>query len=182
MRDALRIQRVVLEGAELLRVAVVVSTYDHTQFNHPEARGLITNEIVRRIVANVPGARVSDPKEVLAWQEQNAYWAARPPSMLVRQLDVDRLVLVEIGEYRTHEPGDRHVLRGVISATVNIASADAADADNFDASFTKNVMYPTERESKVGRVGEGEQLIEQRTQLRFSEEVAGLFFDRQIVR
>lgn len=164
------------------RVAVVVSTNDHTAFNYPKARAIITNEVSRRIMTNVPGAQVSDPKEVLVWQDENAYWATRPPSMLIRQLNVDRLVLVEVGEYRTHEPGDKHVLRGVISATVNIVSADAVDPDNFDASFTKNVMFPTPGESKVGRVGDSQSMVEQVTQLRFSEEVAGLFFDHQIIR
>ena len=163
-------------------VAVVVSMSDFAEFNHPNAKAAITEEMVRRIKANVPGVTVTSPSEVLAWQKNNAYWATRPPSMLVEQLKVERLVLVEIGEYRTHEPGDKFVLRGVISASVNIVEAEAADPDNFGASFTKNVMYPEPRESVVGRVGDDEAVIEVRTQIRFCETAAGLFYDHQIVR
>ena len=163
-------------------VAVVVSMSDHAEFNHPNARKMITEQMVRRIQANVPGVILTSPSEVLAWQKDNPYWSTRPPSSLVKQLKVERLVLVEIGQYRTHEPGDKHVLRGVISASINVVEAEAADPDNFSASFTKDVMYPEPGESKVGRVGDSEGLIETRTQIRFCETAAGLFYDHQIIR
>jgi hypothetical protein len=163
-------------------VAIVVSMSDFAEFNHPEARKAITEEMARRIQANVPGVTLTSPTEILKWQKDNEYWATRPPSMLIDQLKVERLVLVEVGEYRTHEPGDKHVLRGVISASINVVEADAADPDNFGASFTKNTMYPEPGESKIGRVGDSEELIETRTQIRFCESAAGLFYDHQIVR
>ena len=163
-------------------VAIVVSMSDYTEFKHPDAKRMITEEMTRRIQANVPGVTLTRPKDIIAWQKENAYWATRPPSMLIDQLKVERLVLVEIGEYRTHEPGDKHVLRGVVSASINIVEAESADPDNFGASFTKNVMYPEPGKSKVGRVGEDEQLIEVRTQIRFCESAAGLFYDHQIIR
>ena len=163
-------------------VAVVVSMSDFAEFNHPGAKQAVTEEMVRRIKANVPGVTLTSPSDVLQWQQDNPYWATRPPSMLIKQLKVERLVLVEIGEYRTHEPGDKHVLRGVISASVNIVEAEADDPDNFGASFTKNTMYPEPGESKIGRVGDDEAVIEVRTQIRFCESAAGLFYDHQIIR
>lgn len=163
-------------------VAVVVSMSDYAEFNHPGAKQAITDEMVRRIKANVPGVTLTSPSEVLQWQKDNPYWATRPPSMLIQQLKVERLILVEIGEYRTHEPGDKHVLRGVISASVNIVEAEADDPDNFGASFTKNTMYPEPGESKIGRVGDDEAVIEVRTQIRFCESAAGIFYDHQIIR
>jgi len=163
-------------------VAVVVSMSDYAEFNHPTAKTMITEEMVRRIQTNVPGVTITSPSEVLKWQRDNPYWATRPPSMLIKQLKVERLVLVEIGEYRTHEPGDKHVLRGVISASINIVEAEADDPDNFGASFTQNVMYPEPGESKIGRVGDDEALIEARTQIRFCETAAGVFYDHQITR
>lgn len=163
-------------------VAVVVSMSDYAEFNHPNAKALITEQMARRIQTNVPGVIITSPNEVLNWQKDNPYWATRPPSMLIKQLKVERLVLVEIGQYRTHEPGDKHVLRGVISASINVVEAEAADPDNFGASFTKDVMYPEPSESKVGSVGGSEQKVETLTQIRFCETAAGLFYDHQIVR
>lgn len=164
------------------RVAVIVSVTDHTEFNHPTARDQLTREITRRIVAGVPGTTVTDPGEVLAWQSNNPYWGTRPPSMIIRHLDVDRLVLVEVGEYRTHEPGNKHQLRGVIVARVNVVEAESPDPDNFSASFSKTVMYPDTATSKIGRISEDQAKVEMMTQVRFCEEVSGLFFDHKIVR
>ncbi len=163
-------------------VAVVVSTSDYTDFNHPNARPFITREVTRRIKAGVPGVTVTNPDEVLAWQEENPYWGTRPPSMMIKQLGVDRLVLVEIGQYRTHEPGDRYILRGVISATINIVEADAPDPDKFGGSYPKTVMFPRAKDTQIGMAGVSEQQIEQQTKVWFSEEAAGLFFDHELVR
>ena len=163
-------------------VAIVVSMSDYAEFNHPNAKQAITEQMAQRVQTNVPGVIMTSPADILKWQKDNPYWATRPPSMLVKQLKVERLVLVEIGEYRTHEPGDKHVLRGVISASINIVEAEAADPDNFGASFTRDVMYPEPDESKIGRVGESESKIEARTLLRFCETASGIFYDHKVVR
>ena len=169
-------------GLDNHSVAVVVATRDYTDFNYPDARPDMTREITRRIQANVPGVTVTDPEQILKWQEDNPYWATRPPSALIEQLKVDRLVLVEIGEYRTHEPGDKYVLRGVISATVNVVEAEAPDPDTFGGSYNKTVMYPRAKDSLIGKAGVSEQKIEAQTQYRFCEEAAGLFYDHELVR
>lgn len=163
-------------------VAVVVSTSDYTEFNHPDARGNITREITRRIVSEIPEVTATNPDEILKWQDDNPYWNTRPPSAIIEQLGVDRLIMVEIGEYRTHEPGDKYVLRGVISASVNIVEAEAADPDNYGAAFSKTVLYPRSQDSKIGQAAVSEEKIEMQTQLRFCEETAGLFYDHQIIR
>ena len=163
-------------------VAVIVSTRDYTEFNHPGARETITREVTRRIAIGVPSVKMSNPDQTLEWQDKNPYWATRPPSALIRQLGVDRLVLVEIGDYRLHEPGDKYLLRGVISASVQVVEAEAADPDNFAASYSKTVMYPRVKDSILGRAAADAQQIEMYTQLWFCEEVAGLFFDHELVR
>lgn len=163
-------------------VAVVVSTRDHTTFNFPDAAPRITKEISRRIAAGVPGVTMTVPEQIVAWQEANPYWATRPPSRLIQELEVDRLVLVEIGMYQLHEPGNKHQLRGVISASVHVVEAEAEDPDNYGASFDKAVMYPDPNVSLIGRVGESESQVELKAQLRFCEEAAGLFFDHKIAR
>ncbi len=166
------------------RVAVVVSVSDYTDFNYPDARPFITREISRRIVAGVPGATVSDPQAILDWQKDNPYWATRTPSAIIEQLKVDRLVLVEIGQFRTHEPGDKYVMRGMITATVNIIEAEAADPDNFAASYNRTVMFPRNKDTDIGVAGPtvSEEAIAMKTMVWFCEETAGLFYDHTLER
>lgn len=169
-------------GLEGKSVAVLVSMPDYASRRYPDARSIITGEVSKRIMVGVEGVEMTSATEVLRWQDENQYWATRAPSQMLEDFDVQRLVLVEIGEYRTHEPGDPHILRGVITATVNVAEAEAEDPDNFAASFNKVVMFPTQGESKIGRVGVSEAQIELQTQIFFCEETAGFFFDHEIVR
>lgn len=166
-------------------VAVVVSVRDYTEFNFPTARPTLTNDITRRIQLNVPGVTMSNPIEILKWQDENPYWHARPASALIEQLGVERLVLVEVGKYSTHEPGDKFLLRGVISAVVNVAEAEAADPDTYGFAYKKLVEFPRSRDSKLGRAEStavNEEKIEKQTQAWFCEEVAGLFYDHEQVR
>jgi hypothetical protein len=163
-------------------VAVVVSTSDYIDFNFPDAREGITTEISRRIQVNVPGVQVTNPADIIMWQQDNEYWDTRPPSAIIEQLEVDRLVLVEIGEYRTHEPGDKYILRGVISATVNVVEAEASDPDTFGGSYSKSVMYPRSKDSWIGEAATSEKKVEAQAQYRFCEETAGLFYDHELVR
>lgn len=165
-------------------VVVLVSMPDHVRFNHPTARQEITTQISRRIITGVPSAKVTDPQAVIAWQDkdENRYWATRPPSAMLEHFGVDRLVLVGVGKFRMHEPGDKYILRGLISATINIYEAEATDPDNPGAAFSKDVMYPEARKSKIGEVGISEKRIEFMTVYRFCEETAGLFYDHVLVR
>lgn len=164
-------------------VAVMVYTPDDIGFNFPLARPLITKEICRRIMAKVPDVRVVDPEQVLAWQEkdENRYWAARPKSELLRQFGVDRLVVVEMDEYRTRNPGNRYELRGVISATVVVIEAESSNPDNYSARFNKLVMYP-QKNKKLDAFAINEKKVERQTQVWFCEEVAGLFYDHTLQR
>lgn len=163
-------------------VAVLVGVSDHTNFHHPGAARQIAREVTRRISLNVPGVSVINPDRILEWQAQNPYWTARTPGQLIAALNVDRLVMVEVGEYRMTDPGDTNIKRGVISANINVVEADAIDPDDFGFSAPLRVSFPDEFRTKVGLVEASEQDIQTITVSRFTEEAAGMFYDHTITR
>ena len=169
-------------GLDNQSVAVIVGASDHTRYRHPNASRQIAREVSRRITLNVPEVTVIDPDRILAWQEQNPYWTARTPGQLIAALGVDRLVMVELGEYRMTDPGDTNVKRGVISATINVVEADAPDPDDYAFSTPLRVTFPDEFRTKVGLISASEQDIQTITVSRFTEEAAGMFYDHTITR
>lgn len=169
-------------GLDNRTVAVIVATSDHVNYKYPTARRQLAREISRRIQLNVPGVTVANPDLVLQWQMENQYWTARPPSMLVEALEVDRLVMVEVGEYRMTDPGDTNIKRGIINANINVVEADATDPDNFGFSQSLRTAFPDEFRTKVGLVTASEQDIQTITVGRFTEDAAGMFFDHTIIR
>lgn len=169
-------------GLDGKRVAVIVAVSDQTNYQFPDARARLTREISRRIQLNVPDVKVTNPDDVLVWQNANEYWTARPPSMLIASLDVDRLVIVEIGEYRVTDSGDTNIKRGVISANVNVVEADAPDPDNYAFGDSLRVAFPDEFRTKIGLVQADVQDIYTITVARFTEQAAGYFYDHTITR
>lgn len=163
-------------------VAVLVATGEYIDFNHPAVREQLTREVTQRIATNVPGVQVTDPEQVLRFQEENPYWTARAPSELIRALDVERLIIVEVGEYRTHDPGNRHVLRGVVSGNVNLLEAEAAHPDNYAFGQSVRAVFPDETRTKIGTVTLSEEMVETEARRRFAEDSAGVFYDHKVVR
>jgi len=171
-------------GLENRSVAVLVATGEYIDFNYPDVRDQLTREVCHRIATNVPGVQLADPDQALRFQENNPYWTARAPSEIIQALNVQRLVIVEVGEYRTHEPGDRHVLRGVVTGNVNVLEAENANPNNFSFSQPMRAAFPEETRSKIGysRATLSESMVETEARRRFAEDAAGLFYDHQIKR
>lgn len=172
------------DGLDNRTVAVLVATGEHIDFNYPQVREQLTRDISRRIATNLPGVQITDPEQVLRFQEKNPYWTTRAPSELIRALNVQRLVIVEVGEYRTHEPGDRYILRGVVTGNINVLEAEAPNPDNFAFSQSRRAAFPEESRSKIGygRESVSESVVETEARNRFAEDAAGLFYDHKIKR
>lgn len=163
-------------------VAVIVAMSDQTEYKYPNARRQLAREITRRLALNVPGVTVVDPDRILAWQQQNPYWTARTPSQIIEALNVDRMIMVEVGEYRLTESGDANIKRGVISANVNVVEADALDPDDYAFTAPLRVSFPDEFRTRVGLVSASADDILTITVSRFTEDAAGMFYDHSVIR
>jgi len=86
-------------------------------------------------------------------------WVAWPRSRLADELGeegVDRVVLIEVNEFRTNEPGNEYLWNGVAWATVSVIErgADGSDAEAFRkeirVTFPDASGYGPEEISKQG--------------------------------
>lgn len=163
-------------------VAVIVALSDQSEYKYPNARRQLAREITRRIALNVPGVTVVDPDRILIWQQENPFWTARTPGQLIDALNVDRLIMVEVGEYRVTESGDTNIKRGVISANINVVEADALDPDDYGFTSPLRVSFPDEFRTRVGLVSATADDIQTITVSRFTEDAAGMFYDHSVIR
>jgi hypothetical protein len=90
----------------------------------------------------VAGARVVDPRLVVDWQMRTTQWEALPYGELATRLGVERVVHIDIYEYRLHPPGNRWLWEGVCLATISIIEAESADPDLFVETFTVQTTFP----------------------------------------
>ncbi|MBS0198220.1 MAG: hypothetical protein JSR77_15815 [Planctomycetes bacterium] len=126
--------------------AVVVSADRLIQADHPGLIDRLTKQITTRLCEskNVPRAGGYVPAEkVLRFTYDNPGWAAKPFSELAKNLGgVDRLVYIEITEYRLNEPGNAYEWDGLAAATVSVVESESATPDEFAFQKSVSVKFP----------------------------------------
>lgn len=167
-------------GLDGRTVAVMVAADEYTLFQSPSAPLKVSRAVSARIAANVSGASVVPPKDVIAFQHENPYWGAVPYGELIEKLGVERLVVVDLIEYRTHEPGNAHVWQGMIAGEVGVVEAESDDPDNFAFSTTVRGQFP--EESSIGVLDSDRETIELGMLTIFSRDAGGLFYDHEVVK
>lgn len=167
-------------GLENQRVAVMVAADEYTLFQAPGAPLKVSRAVSSRIAANVPGVTVVPPRDVMKFQQENPYWTAVPYGELVAKLDVDRIVLIDLIEYRTHEPGNAHVWQGMATGEIGVVEAEAEDPDNFAFATTVRAQFP--EQSAIGMLNTDNETVELGLLVTFARDAGGLFFDHEVVR
>ena len=166
-------------GLQNQRVAVLAAADEYTLFQHPDAPARVVAAVTREIAEQVPGVRVVDPKQVMQYQESDPYWIARRYSTLLETFDVSRVVIIDLSDYRTHEPGNAHVWQGVINASVGVVEAEDEDPDDYAFSYRRPVpLFPPN--SKIGVLNSDDATIELGMQKTFARDVGRLFYNHKV--
>ena len=84
-----------------------------------------------------------NPDLVIAWQFNTTQWSAMPYGDLAARLEVDRIVYVDMYEYRIHPPGNSWLYEGVCAATIGIIESDSFDPDSFAHAMNTITTFPS---------------------------------------
>jgi len=162
------------DGLEGKSVAVLVDAGLDILYDHPQVLIQITGGVSARIGAHVANTRILRPDEIIAWQWRTPEWNAMPFGQMAETLGVDRIVFIDLHEYRLNPPGNRWLWEGVCSATVGVIERDNADPDSFVGTFLVRGEFP--RVSGVDRASANAQQIERGVLAEFIKEAAWLFY------
>lgn len=165
-------------GLEGKHLAILVSANEYLLYQYPDAATSVCTAVTNRIAANLPSVTVVPPQQVIAFQDRNPYWTAMPHGELIEKLGVERLVIIDLSEYRTHEPGNAHVWQGYISGDVGVVEAESAANDRMVFREPVSAAFP--ENTKIGLLNQDEQTIELGMLAFFSRDAAGLFYDHTI--
>jgi len=160
------------------RVAVMVAADGHMMHNYPQATTRLTKVMTSAIAQNVPGVTTTIPDQIAKFQIANPYWMNLRYGDLARKMNVDKIVLVDLVEYQTHEPGNQHVWQGLITANIGVIDASASDPDNFVFYNTVAVRFP--EDSDIGVLDSDNETIQLGMSVLFARKGGGLFYDHQI--
>ena len=164
-------------GLEHQKVAIVVDANQSLLFEQPLAQVEVSEAVSRKLAAHVPGIEITDARQVADFQNRNIYWNTVPYSQLAARLGVTRLVLIELTDYRLHEPGNVNIWRGVISGHVSVAEADGARPDDLIYDTAVTVSYPPGQ--PLGVLQADQRTMRFGTLDLFSHVVGGKFYDHE---
>jgi hypothetical protein len=154
-------------------VAVVTQCDYATMFEHPDLVVAVTSGVTVRIARWAPNVQIMDPQQVLNWQLRTPQWNALPYGEIATQLNVDRVVFVDILEYRLNPPGNRYLWDGAAVARIGIVERDGLDADAFAETFDVQAKFPDME--GVTRESASEVAIRRGVQDAFVKRIAWLF-------
>ena len=163
-------------------VAVLVAADGAMLYHSPQARERVIRQTSAGVAEHVSGTTLANPRQIVEFQNTNPYWATVPAGRLLEVLDVERLVLIDLVEYRTHDPGNRHIWRGRITGNVAVHAADVSDPDNPDYYGTVTVNYPEDDQIGVVDPDTDTQTIELAMVKVFARDVVRLFHDHEVRR
>jgi hypothetical protein len=129
-------------GLENKTVAVLVDVDLGTLYEHPDVLLTIATNVSHRIQANVPGVTVVAPSYVSEWQFRTPMWSAMPYAEIAESIGVDRVVHIDLYEFRLHPRGNRWLWEGVCAANVGIIERDGLDPDSYVDVFNVESAYP----------------------------------------
>lgn len=163
--------------------AVVVVADRVIQSEFPDAVVYLTTQIT---------ARLSDPegahkeigaegfipaKTLLSYLYEHPRWIAMPRGALARELGVDRLIVVELIEYRLNDPGNQYLWAGLATGTVGVIEADSAVPDEFAFEKAVSVRFPDK--DNFGPNDMSAQVVATALGQRFVDRCSWLFYKHQ---
>ena len=162
------------DGLEGKTVAVIVNADYATLHEHPSVVGMVTANVAVRIAQFVKGASVLPPGEVLDWQYRTPQWRALPHGEVARELGVERLVFIDLFEYRLNPTGNSYIWDGAAAANIGVIEADSLSPDEFV--FTTSIVARFPNKEGIGRESARRTDIERGLQTLFVTRTSWLFY------
>lgn len=157
------------------KVAILVDAPLEIQYEHPEVVAMITDVVGLNVRAYCPQALVLDTRQTLAYQYNNVYWSTMDYAQLCRDLEADRVILVDLNNYRLIEPGNPYLWDGRAGADVNVIEAESPDPTVF--AFRKSIAVRFPGMDGVTREDATEQQVAQGLQIALCQAISRLFHD-----
>jgi len=164
-------------GLENATVAVLIHADHAMLYEYPLIKPQMTMNISVRLQQNVSGTRILLPQHVLAWEYQTPTWSSMPMGQVCDLLDVDRVVYVDVLEFRLNPPGNRFLWEGLVVANVSVFERHGIDPDAPIEEFSVTSRFPDVRTITREQMRQDE--VEAGLVGRFCQKVAWLFYDHK---
>jgi len=110
--------------------------------NYPGLVPLMNSQINDRLREQAGASGWIPSQDLLAEIYNNPRWIAMPRGDLAKQLGVQRLIVVELQEFRLNDPGNQYLWEGRAAGLVSVLEADSATPDLYAFERPIDVKFP----------------------------------------
>jgi hypothetical protein len=162
------------DGLEGKTCAVIVNADYATLVEHPSVVSNLSANVAVRIRQYVKDATVLPPATVINWQYRTPQWRALPYGEVAKELGVERLVYIDLYEYRLNPTGNSYLWDGVSGGNVGVIEADGLAPDEFV--FTTNIVTKFPDKEGIGKESARAEDIERGLLTLFIQRTSWLFY------
>jgi len=164
------------EGIEGRSFAVIVSVDPAAEAEIPGIGYQIQTRVTSMLAEHAGASGYVPAADVRRFQLENPGWPAMRRTELADRLGgVERLVLIEVYDFRLREPGNRYLWEGVASGTVGVVEADGSLPEETIFQNPVRVGFPDEM--GYGQDDFGATVVSSALIKRFSDRAGWLFYD-----
>ncbi|MCC6229669.1 MAG: hypothetical protein IT432_10620 [Phycisphaerales bacterium] len=168
------------EGLKGKTYAVLVVSDRGIEADFPGLTAEITARINDRLAdpANATGATGHiESKALLKYFFNHPETTTKPGGKLAEELGVDRIIRVDLYEFRINDPGNQYVWDGVSAATVGVIERESITPDEYAFRSTTRVTFPDK--SGITQSDISGQVVMSALVKRITDRVTWLFHDHQ---
>lgn len=144
---------------------------------NPGIAARITQRVNDRLIQNAMPSHAIPSNDLLTVLYNTPQWPAMPRSEVAKMLEVERLVVVEIVEYRLHEPGNQYLWDGSASCVVTVFESDSPFPD--DPVFEKAIRVSFPDMTGLMRTEIPEAAVNTELANRLTNRIAWLFYTHE---
>ena len=165
------------EGIAAHSSTVVVSADRMIEGINPGIAARITQRVNDRLIQNARPSFAIPSTDLLTVLYNTPQWPAMPRSEVAKMLEVERLVVVELIEYRLHEPGNQYIWDGSASCMVTVYESDSPFPD--DPVFEKAIRVSFPDIGGLMRTEIPEAAVNTELANRLTNRIAWLFYTHE---
>lgn len=168
------------EGLSGKTFAVIVVSDRGIEADFPGVTAEITARINDRLSdpANAVGATGHiESKALLRYLFNHPDASTKPGGKLAEELGVDRIVRVDLFEFRINDPGNQYLWDGVAAASVGVIERDSITPDEYAFRSAQRVTFPDK--SGVTATDLAGQVVMSALVKRLTDRVSWLFYDHK---
>ncbi|PHQ82966.1 MAG: hypothetical protein COB69_00135 [Phycisphaera sp.] len=122
--------------------AVIVTADRMIQASYPEIVPQMTTSMSQRLAENVDAQGYVPGMATLSYQYNHPSWSSKSYGEVAKELGVERLIVIDIQEFRLNDPGNRHIWDGSAAATIAVIEADGPFPDDISHEHFVHVTFP----------------------------------------